>query len=109
MKKMIGLVLLVAMLCMTMGCAGIYGGTVKPSLGLIYTDLTAPISVEGKKAGSKIGTAMSTSILGWVAQGDSSIEAAAKSKGITTINHVDYHFKNILGVYSEFTTIVYGD
>ena len=29
--------------------------------------------------------------------------------GIKTINHVDYEFSNILGVISEFTTVVYGD
>lgn len=110
MKRMILLVALVVCLAMLSGCAGYYGGTlVRPSMGGLYADLTAPISVESDKAGSKCGTAMSSSILGWVATGDSSIETAAKNGGITTISHVDYHFKNILGIYSEFTTKVYGE
>lgn len=57
----------------------------------------------------KTGAATATSILGIVATGDASIEAAAKNGGITRIHHVDHHSKNILGFYSEFTTIVYGE
>lgn len=60
-------------------------------------------------ANMKTGTAMASSILGIVATGDASIEAAAKDGGITRIHHVDHHSKNILGLYAEFTTIVYGE
>lgn len=110
MKKLIVLAMLIACLVMMSGCAGYYGGRlVKPSMGSLYADLTAPMSTDMNKAGTKLGTAMSSSILGIIATGDSSIETAAKNGGITTINHVDYHFKNILGVYSEFTTKVYGE
>jgi hypothetical protein len=44
-----------------------------------------------------------------VATGDASIEAAAKSAGITKIHHVDYHSKNILGIIGTFTVMVYGE
>lgn len=57
----------------------------------------------------KTGAATATSILGIVATGDASIEAAAKNGGITRIHHVDHHSRNIFGFYSEFTTIVYGE
>ncbi len=60
-------------------------------------------------ANMKTGAATATSILGIVATGDASIEAAAKNAGITRIHHVDHHTKNILGFYAEFTTIVYGE
>ncbi|MDD3987612.1 MAG: TRL domain-containing protein, partial [Candidatus Omnitrophica bacterium] len=54
-------------------------------------------------------TAKSTSILGLVATGDSSIKTAASNGGIKTIKYVDYDAKNILGIYGEYTTTVYGD
>nr|HPL82786.1 TRL domain-containing protein [Candidatus Omnitrophota bacterium] len=58
---------------------------------------------------SRVGTAKSTSILGLVATGDSSIKTAASNGGIKTIKYVDYDAKNILGLYGEYTTTVYGD
>ncbi len=57
----------------------------------------------------KVGSATATSILGIVATGDASIEAAARNGGITRIHHVDHHTKNIVLLYSEFTTVVYGE
>jgi hypothetical protein len=44
-----------------------------------------------------------------IATGDASIDSAAKSAGIKTIHHVDYQSKSILGLYAEFTVIVYGE
>jgi hypothetical protein len=84
--------------------------TVKTPLGgLIYTDVKAPEAVTSNAGKSKVGTAMATSIMGLVAQGDASIETAAKSAGITRIQHVDYHSTSILGIYSTFTVTVYGE
>lgn len=48
-------------------------------------------------------------MLGLVATGDASIEAAAKAGGITKIHHVDFENFSILGIYATFTTVVYGD
>jgi len=76
---------------------------------LIYTDVKAPEAVTSNAGKSKVGTAMATSIMGLVAQGDASIETAAKSAGITRIQHVDYHSTSILGIYSTFTVTVYGE
>ena len=47
-------------------------------------------------------------ILGLVAWGDASAEAAAKDGGITIIEHVDYEYMNILFIYQRFTTIAHG-
>lgn len=41
--------------------------------------------------------------------GDASIKAAMEQGGITRIHHVDSKQMNILGLYSEYTTIVYGE
>jgi len=80
-----------------------------PVMGLIYTDVKAPEAVTSNAGKSKVGTAMATSILGLIAQGDASIDTAAKSAGITRIHHVDYHSTSILGIYSTFTVTVYGE
>ena len=57
----------------------------------------------------KVGVSKATSILALIATGDASIEAAAKAGNIKTIKYVDWSAKNILGIYGEYTTTVYGD
>jgi hypothetical protein len=80
-----------------------------PVVGLIYTDVKAPFAVTNNSGSSKVGTAEATSILGLVAQGDASIETAAKAAGITKIHHIDEHVTGILGVYSKYQLVVYGE
>lgn len=88
------------------GCAIVQS----PVAGGIYTEVKAPLSASGNAASaSKVGTAMAKTILGWIATGDASIEAAMKNGGIRKIHHVDYEAKSILFFYGEFTTIVYGE
>lgn len=41
--------------------------------------------------------------------GDASIKAAMEDGGITRVHHVDSQQMNILGLYSKYTTIVYGE
>lgn len=41
--------------------------------------------------------------------GDASIRAAMRNGGITKVHHVDYVTKNILFLYVEQTTIVWGE
>ena len=51
-----------------------------------------------------------TPILWAAAWGDSGTAAAAKNGGITTVNHMDREFFSVFfGMYTETTTIVYGD
>ncbi len=80
-----------------------------PVTGFIYTDLKAPLMATSNPVASKVGTAEATSILGIVATGDASIEAAAKKAGITRISHVDYEASSVLGVFAKFTVYVYGE
>lgn len=101
MKK---LYLLLGFVVLITGCA-----TVLPQ-GAFYTEVSLPSSAaSGDLSYTKVGTAQATSILGLVATGDASIEAAALNGGIKKVKYVDYHAKNILGIYGEYTTTVYGD
>lgn len=79
-------------------------------MGSIYSEFTFPVSATANNtAGMKKGTSQCTSILGMVATGDASIDAAKKAGGITKVVHVDRTVKNIMGFYGEYTTIVYGE
>ena len=90
------------------GCAAY---TRTPALGVLYTDVQGPVTATGNAAGEKMlkGEATVASYLGLIAIGDASIEAAAKSAGITKIHHVDYHSTNRLGIVATYTVIVYGE
>ena len=57
---------------------------------------------------SKTGQAKAEGII-LVGFGDASIATAAKNGGITKIHHVDSEELCVLGLYSRFTTIVYGE
>ncbi|MCX5867779.1 MAG: TRL-like family protein [Proteobacteria bacterium] len=91
-------------LCFFMGCAMVQS----PVMGFIYMDVKAPITADSGASASKEGTACASSILGWVATGDASIEAAMKNGGISKVATVDYNSTNILMIYAKFCTIVRG-
>jgi len=81
-----------------------------PVTGFIYSDVSGPLTATGATSGfAKVGQAEATSILGWVATGDASIQAAAASAGITKIHHVDYHTFSVVGVYAVTSVTVYGE
>jgi len=104
MKKISFLVLVLFVAVLLNGCATPY------PMGMIYTEVKAPVGAgDGPISYSKVGTSKATSVLGLVATGDCSIKAAAAAGGIRNIKYVDYDAKNILGVYGEYTTTVYGD
>lgn len=94
------------------GC-GSFVAPVIPPTGGAYTHIAGPLDLDshnGKQIGPKKGEASSGAWLGFWATGDCSIEAAARSGGIKNINHVDYHYENVLwGFRSNFTTVVYGE
>ncbi|HKJ42899.1 MAG TPA: TRL-like family protein [Sunxiuqinia sp.] len=106
MKKAIkGALILFSIALFFTSCAAVKS----PLLGSLYTDVKAPVAVTSNSNSSKVGSAEATSILGLVATGDASIEAAAKSAGITKIHHVDEYSTSILGVYATYTVYVYGE
>lgn len=87
------------------GCAAVKA----PLVGTIYTDLQAPFAVTSNSGSSKVGSAEASSILGIVATGDASIQKACQSAGITKIHHVDENVTSILGIYSTYKVVVYGE
>jgi len=80
-----------------------------PVTGFVYTDVKSPVAVTDNENSTKVGSAEATSILGIVATGDASVEAAAKSAGITKIHHVDAHSTGVLGIFAKYTIYVYGE
>ncbi len=83
-----------------------------PSVGAIYSDTKAPLSLEYNKTdlGHKVGSASSHSFLGLFAFGDVSVQSAAKDGSIKVIKHTDYEFTNVFfGLFTKTTVYVYGD
>jgi TRL-like protein family len=98
------------------------GAPVIPPLGLLYTNLRAPLSLDSTSFGAKRGTAVSHQIglpplpfpgtvlgLDLFAWGDASPARAAANGGITTVRHTDYELTVVLWIYRRFTLQVYGD
>lgn len=79
------------------------------NVGAVYTDVTTGQIATANKLGSKVGQSQSMGVLGLIATGDASIQTAARNAGITKISHVDVKTFSILGIYSTYTTVVYGD
>lgn len=80
--------------------------------GCVYTHVLTPYDTNLDKTvlGQKKGKAAMHSVLWLVAWGDASTAAAAKDGGLGVVNHMDREFLNVIfGVYTETTTIVYGD
>jgi len=105
MKKMKGLCALFALAAFVLGGCASY-----LPMGVLYTQVNGPAGAGGGPASyTKVGTAQAQSVLGLVATGDASIEAAVKNGNIKTIKYVDWHTENILGIIGTYTTKVYGD
>ena len=89
---------------MLMGCAMLV------PMGGLYTGVKLPFGATGNSGvSSKTGVAECRSVLGLVAVGDCSIDAAKKNGGITKVNHVDMDVMNILGIYGTYRVIVSGE
>jgi hypothetical protein len=82
-----------------------------PPTGLIVTSVSAPLDTDMKTTPKKIqvGESSSISILGLVAFGDASMEAAAMDGGLKTIEYADYNYFSILGIFHKFTVRAYGE
>ena len=77
-----------------------------------YAHILTPLDTDVNKTvlGQKMGKASSQSVLWAAAWGDAGTAAAAKNGGITTVNHMDREIYSVFfGIYTETTTIVYGD
>lgn len=79
--------------------------------GGIFTEVTLPIQATGNTKGSKVGVSTCESILGMVATGDASVDAAMKNGKIKKVSHIDWKVVSDipLGIKTIYTTTVYGD
>jgi hypothetical protein len=106
-KVLLGVMVVVVCAAFVCGCA-----TPTP-VGFFYTDVKIPVDVTSNQVGKptvlKVGVSTCQSILGLVATGDASLDAAMKSAGIKTVYYVDWRAVNILGIIGNYTTIVYGE
>jgi TRL (tRNA-associated locus)-like protein len=103
-KYLLSLLVLAFAVGILSGCAGVWPN------GAFYTEIKLPIGAgAGDVKYSKIGIAKASSVLGLVATGDASVQAAMQDGGIREIKYVDYEAKSILGLFGEYTTTVYGD
>ena len=97
--------------CLVLGSTAVLGciaAPVVPPLGLIYTDIQAPLAPKGD-VGTKRGTSQVTAFFGLISTGDGSVKAAAANGNIQEVKLVDYEFTNVLGIYQRYTTVAYGD
>ena len=92
---------LIVGLLMLAGCASYI------PVGAVYVDGKMGAQA-GSGAADKTGKACMTSILGLVATGDASIEAAKAAGGIKEVVNIDYEVNNILGIYGKYCIVVQG-
>jgi hypothetical protein len=79
-----------------------------PVTSMITLDLKGPVAMGSASGSSKVGRAQVKGIFVY-STGDASIRAAMRAGGITRVHHVDSETMNIMGFYSTYTTIVYGE
>lgn len=92
--------------CMLTSCAAISSPV---GMGAFYTGVQSGMTTTSNNVGKKVGTSKAINVLGFVASGDASINSAAKNAGIKKISHVDQKQTSILGLFSTYETIVYGE
>lgn len=78
-------------------------------MGVIYQGDTQPVAVTSNNVGYKVGTAKCVSVLGLIAMGDGGVSEAAKNGNITKISHVDRKVFSILGIFTTYEYLVYGE
>ena len=105
MKKLI----LSACCVLALGLASCSTVTSGSGLGILYTGVSEGQIATANPVGHKVGTSSSVGVLGLVSVGDASINTAANSAGIKKISHVDVKKTSILGIYSNYKTVVYGE
>jgi hypothetical protein len=89
-------------------CAVVLSGCSHAPYGVLYSDSQAGAAISSNQAGNRVGQSCATSILGLVATGDATIEAARRAGGITLITSVDESVNSVFIFYTKYCTIVRG-
>lgn len=106
MKKIFSFVCVAAAVLSMSSCAVV---ATPAGIGGLYTDVQSGLTATSNTVGKKVGTSSAINVLGIVATGDASINAAAKNGGITKISHVDQKQTSVLGLFAKSETVVYGE
>jgi|YNPMSStandDraft_2_1061718.scaffolds.fasta_scaffold29721_2 hypothetical protein len=93
-----------SMLLLALNCATPGFGPI----GVLFTSAKIGTYGTGKPA-SKTGESCAFSVLGLIAIGDASVEAAKSRGGINDVSYVDYEIFNVLGLYAKLCTMVRGN
>ncbi|MGC4096050.1 MAG: TRL-like family protein [Nitrospira sp.] len=113
MKKGLMSVGVIILAAVASGCAGVGGYTQPAGLfptGGVYMDTTSGgIIHDNGVTPTKTGKACGTSILGIVATGDTTVEAAMSNGGIHKAVYTEQSLKHILHLWAEVCTIVKGN
>lgn len=80
-----------------------------PLMATLYMDVKGPVTATEATSTTKQGRACAQNILGLVATGDASIDAAARAGGIKQVVSVDFESNHILGIIGNFCTVVKGN
>lgn len=91
MKKFISMFVIAAALCVT-SCTTV-----------------TPITATSNPVGNKCGTSSSVRVLGLGGNANMGINSAAKMGGISRISHIDFKTFSFLGLYTQYTVLVYGE
>ena len=107
MKKILAMVVMCGLIT---GFSGCVTAPFTPPMGAIST-IEAPLSIDHNCSlvSTKKGEASAMCILGLVAVGDASTQAAARNGGLKTIHFLDYKYFNVLGIYQSTTVIAHGE
>jgi hypothetical protein len=102
--KQIKIVLMAVYAIGLAACASAQG----PVSGILYSDVKSGVTATEAYGGTARGEACASSILGAIATGDASIDAAKKNGGIAQVTAVDHTNSNIFVFYAKYCTVVYG-
>lgn len=104
--KMIKAFIVGATVIITTGCAT----AVSPvGNGALFTSVKGPVNATTSTGISKSGQSCATNILGLIAVGDSSISTAKEKADISKVANIDHQSTTVLGLFSNYCTIVEGE
>ena len=114
MKRMLMSLGVVAFAASLYGCSGVDGYTqpagIFPTAGIYMETTSGGILHDNGATATKTGKACGTGLLGIVATGDTSVEAAMNAGGIKKAVFVNHYIKSFVwGLYVETCTIAKGN
>lgn len=82
-----------------------------PSPGLLYSNhrFDGGFAASNEITSTRVGRGCIEMSLGLYATGNAGASLIADKAGIERIAYIDHEFFNVLGIYSRYCTIVYGD